>query len=187
MHAVVPDEWIEERRRLGLDRRDEMWEGVLHMVPPASSWHGELELDLGSVLRQLAKARGLRRMAEPGVFDPAIADMTSHRVPDLGFARPGDVSDRGIEGRAALVVEVLSPKDESYEKLGFYRRVGVEEVLFVVPRSGAFEVRTPDGDGWQVVGADEEGWTPLSSLGAALRTRGTRLQVRTDTGIEEVS
>ena len=29
MRAVVPDELIEERRRLGLDRRDEMWDGVL--------------------------------------------------------------------------------------------------------------------------------------------------------------
>lgn len=186
MHAMVPDEWIEERHRLGLDRRDEMWDGVLHMVPPASSWHGEFGLDLGSLLRRLALTKDLRRFSEPGVFDPAVADMRSYRVPDLGFARSEDVSDRGIEGRAVLVVEVLSTRDESYEKLPFYRRVGVEEVLFVRPKTGAFEVRRPAEGGWQLLGPEGDGWTPLASLGAALRTTGTRLQVRTAQGIEDV-
>jgi len=187
MHAVVPDEWIEERRRLGLDRRDEMWDGVLHMVPPGSSAHGGLGSDLGGVLRRLARARGIRHFNEPGVFDPAIAAMTSYRVPDLGYARPEDVSQRGIEGRAVMVVEILSPRDESYEKLPFYRRVGVEEVLFVVPTTGTFEVRLPDGDGWRLVAPDDAGWTALAGLDAALRTVDGRLQVRSDLGVEEVS
>jgi len=186
MLAVVPDEWIEERSRLGLDRRDEMWDGVLHMVPPASSSHGEVEIDLGGILGRQARSRGLRRFNEPGVFDPAIAGMTSYRVPDLGFARPDDVTDRGIEGRAALVVEVLSPRDESYEKLPFYRQVGVEEVLFIDPGTRAVEVRRVQGDGWRLVDADDQGWTPLRSLGVGLRTSGGRLQVRSDLGIEEV-
>lgn len=30
----VPEAMLAERRRLGLDRRDEMWNRVLHMVPP---------------------------------------------------------------------------------------------------------------------------------------------------------
>lgn len=186
MRAVVPDEWIEERRRLGLDGRDEMWEGVLHMVPPASSAQGEVGADLVGVLGRQAVRRGCRRFTEPGVFDPAIFDMTSYRVPDLGFARPEDVSERGIEGRAALVVEVLSPNDESHEKLPFYRQVGVEEVLFVDPKSRAFEVRRPVGDGWRLVEADADGWTSLAGLGVALRTAAGRLHVRTDTAVEEV-
>ena len=186
MRAVVPDEWVEERRRLGLDGRDELWEGVLHVVPPASSAHNELGADLAGVLGRQAMNRGLRRFNEPGVFDPEIRDMTSYRVPDLGYARPEDVSDRGIEGRALLVVEVLSPRDESYEKLPFYRRVGVEEVLFVDPATRTFEVLRPQGEGWSLVGFDDEGWTPLAGLGVALRTHDGLLQVRTDVGIEEV-
>ena len=112
--------------------------------------------------------------------------MVSYRVPDLGYARPEHVSERGIEGRAALVVEILSPGDESYEKLPFYRQVGVEEVLFVDQATRAFEVRRPDGDGWRLVGPGEDGWTELVSLGVALRLSDGRLQVRTDAGIEEV-
>ena len=70
MRAVVPDELIEERRRLGLDRRDEMWDGVLQIVPPVSSAHNEMGADLGGILGRAAKSRGLRRFNEPGVFDP---------------------------------------------------------------------------------------------------------------------
>jgi hypothetical protein len=29
----APQAMLDERRRLGLDRRDEMWDGVLHVVP----------------------------------------------------------------------------------------------------------------------------------------------------------
>jgi len=186
MRAVVPDAWVEERARLGLDGKDEMWDGVLHMVPPASSAHGEVGSDLAAVLGRRAMTRGLRRFNEPGIFDPAIPDMTSYRVPDLAYARPEDVTDRGIEGRAVLAVEVLSPKDESYEKLPFYRHVGVEELLYVDPTTRSFEVRRPDGDGWTVVDGDGTGWTRLQSLGVALRTADGRLQVRTDAGVEEV-
>ena len=186
MRAVVPDELVEERRRLGLDRHDEMWDGVLHMVPPASSAHNEIGADLARILGRVALARGLRRFNEPGVFDPAIADMTSYRVPDLGYARPEDVSVRGIEGRAVLVVEVLSPKDESYGKLPFYRRVGVEELLYVDPETRVFEVRRPVDDGWCLVAPDEGGWTPLESLGVGIRRVADVLQVRIDVGIEEV-
>lgn len=185
MKAVVLDvsqEWLDERHRLDLDRRDEMWEGVLHMVPPGSSEHNELGADIMSLLRPLAAERGLRRFFEPGIFDPTIPSMTSYRVADLGFALPEHVTRRGIEGRAALVVEILSPRDESYEKLPFYRRVGVEEVLFVDQLTKAFEVRRPEGDAWLVAGADDDGWIDLSSLGVGLRTVDACLHVRTPDG-----
>lgn len=120
------------------------------------------------------------------MFDPEIREMTSYRVPDLGFARAADVSERGIEGRAALVVEVLSPRDDAYQKLPFYRRVGVEELLFVDAVTKAFEVRRPEGAGWRIVAPDDEGWTPLASLGSGLRPAAEVLQVRTALGIEEV-
>ena len=182
MRAVVldvPEEWLDERHRLDLDRKDEMWDGVLHMVPPASSMHNELGGHLFSVLRPVATEQGLRSFPEPGVFDPAIEGMTSYRVADYGFALTQHVTTRGIEGRAALLIEVLSPADESYEKLTFYRSVGVEELLYLDPRTRAFEVRRPDSDGWGVADAGADGWVRLASLGIDLRTVGARLHVRT--------
>lgn len=120
------------------------------------------------------------------MFDPDVPDMTSYRVPDLGYARPHDVTDRAIEGRAVLAVEILSPRDESYEKLPTYRQVGVEELLYVDQTTRAFEVRRPDGDGWRLVASGDDGRTELDSLGVALRLVDGRLQVRTEAGIEEV-
>lgn len=189
MKAVVldmPQEWLDERHRLDLDRKDEMWEGVLHVIPPASSAHNELGADLIAIFGRLAADRGLRRFVEPGIFDPDVEEMTSYRVADLGFALPDHVTSRGIEGHAALVVEILSPRDESYEKLPFYRRVGVEELLYVDPVTRTFEVRRPDGDGWRVVGADEGGWVALTSLGVRLCRVGERLHVRTADGTTEL-
>jgi len=177
---------IEERRRLGLDRRDEMWDGVLHMVPPASSAHGGIGYDLACLFRPQAKDRKLRAFVEPGIFDPEVPEMTSYRVPDLGYARPEDVTQRGIEGRAVLAVEILSPRDESYEKLPFYREVGVEELLYIDQTTKVFEVRRPLDEAWAVVAAGNDGWTLLASLGVALRVVDGRLQVRTPLGIEEV-
>lgn len=145
-----------------------------------------MEHGLAFVLHHPAEERGLWVLPQSGVFDPQTAGMTSYRVPDLAFARPEVVTDRGIEGAASLVVEVLSPGDEAYEKLAFYRGVGVEELLFVDPRSKAFEVRRPEDDGWSLVAGEEDGWTPLISLDVGIRRCGDVLQVRTDRGIEEV-
>jgi hypothetical protein len=38
----APQALLDERRRLGLDRRDEMWDGVLHVVPPPKDAHQSL-------------------------------------------------------------------------------------------------------------------------------------------------
>jgi Uma2 family endonuclease len=38
---------------------------------------------------------------------------------------------------AALVLEVVSPGDETWEKLGFYAAHGVEELLIVDPQEKA--------------------------------------------------
>lgn len=188
MKAVIldmPQAWLDERHRLDLDRQDEMWDGVLHIVPPASSEHGERGGHLIAVLLPVAARRGLRGFVEPGIFDPAVQGMTNYRVADLAFARSEHVTSRGIEGRAALVVEILSPSDESYDKLGFYRLVGVEELLYVNPISRAFEVRRPDRDeGWTVVPAGPDGWVEVASLGVGLRRADGRLHVRTPGGTE---
>lgn len=123
---------------------------------------------------------------EPGVFDPTIPGMSSYRVADLAFARAAHVTQRGIEGRAALLVEILSPSDESYEKLAFYRRVGVEELLYVDPATRAFEVMVPGPDGWVVVTTDGDGWVDLDSLGVRLRTRAGRLHIRIEDSTAEL-
>lgn len=119
---------LERRRRLGQDLFDEVWEGVLHMNPAPSGRHGDLESQLHVLLAPLAKRAGLRMR---GQFN--LGQEGDYRVPDGGLQR--DASDRVYYHTAALVIEIVSPGDESWEKLPFYAARGVEELLIVDPQT----------------------------------------------------
>ncbi len=119
---------LERRRKLGQDRKDEVWEGVLHVVPAPSHRHADLVQQLAVILDGPARAAGLQ---------PTIAEFNlgnseqDFRVPDGGLHRPG-AADMW-HPTAALVVEILSPGDETWEKLPFYAAHSVDEVLILDP------------------------------------------------------
>lgn len=54
-----------------------------------------------------------------------------YRVPDLGVHR--ELRTEKWVPTAAIVVEILSPTDEAWQKLPFYAEHGVDELLFVDP------------------------------------------------------
>ena len=108
MRAVVPESLLAERRSRGLDRRDELWTGVLHMVPPPGDAHQGLSTELVMLLGPLAKRRGLVPRVETGLF----RNSADYRVPDQLYRRSDAGSTRGAES-AELVVEILSPQDET--------------------------------------------------------------------------
>ena len=118
---------LERRRRLGQDLFDEVWEGVLHMNPAPHSRHGRLEWQLAGLLAPLADDAGLRAL---GQFN--LGEEGDYRVPDGALVRPGP--DAVYLPTAALVLEIVSPGDETWEKLGFYAAHGVEELLIVDPQ-----------------------------------------------------
>lgn len=190
MRAVlleVPQDLLEDRRRKGLDGHDEMWDGVLHMVPAASSPHQILAGGLMAVLWPLAKTRGLVGMPEAGLYRPGPAGESDYRVPDLVFARPEHVSERGVEGRAELVVEILSPGDESYAKLGFYEEMGVREFLIVDPRTRQFELFRLEGRSLLSVPTDAAGAVTATPLGVTLSSvDGPALRLAWDSRTAEI-
>jgi Uma2 family endonuclease len=134
----VPQALLEERRARGADRWDEMWEGELHMVPPPSEQHQATGAALLRILAPLAEARGLAARYETGLFRPDVDN--DYKVPDQLYARADRRSERGFEGGADLVVEILSPDDETYRKLDWYASVGVGEVLVIEPSTRAVEL-----------------------------------------------
>jgi len=186
MRAVlldVSDHFLAERRRLGLDGRDEMWEGVLHMVPPPADHHQGLSGDLFIVLGPVATRAGLLPRIETGLFDPAVRGFHDYRVPDQMYADPSVRTERGIDGPAALVIEFRSPGDDTYEKLPYFHRLGVAEMLVVHPLSRKFELRRRTLAGWDEPAPDAAGWLQLLALPVALRTAaGPVLEVRTPGG-----
>jgi Uma2 family endonuclease len=119
---------LERRRRLGQDLFDEVWEGVRHMNPAPSGRHARIEAQLLVVLQGPAAAAGL---AVVGQFNLG-EDEHDYRVPDGGLHR--DFTDRVFYPTAALVIEIVSPGDESWGKLDFYAAHGVEELLIVDPQ-----------------------------------------------------
>ncbi len=135
MRTLVPDPppaeleaLLERRRRSGLDRLDEVWEGVLHLVPAPSGEHADLTQQLAELLGRPARAAGL--FPAMGEFNVGESE-SDFRVPDGGLHRS---RPRGTWfATAALVVEIRSPGDETWEKLAFYAAHRVDEVLVVDP------------------------------------------------------
>jgi Uma2 family endonuclease len=120
-------EIIERRQRLGQDRFDEVWDGVYHMSPHARASHGSVDDQLGVLLRPFADAAGL-----DGTTAFNLGEAHNFRVPDHGYHR--SFPSALYLPTAAIVVEVVSPDDESYEKFGFYAAHGVEELIYADPQ-----------------------------------------------------
>jgi Uma2 family endonuclease len=172
---------LAERRRLGLDRADELWEGVLHMVPPPSGPHARRATELLLALAPIARRRGLIAYGDGvGLYAPEPRPI-SYRCPDVALARPDQESERGLEG-AVLVVEVLSPDDDSRAKLPFYGRIGVEEVWLIDPRTRALELFTFAGGAPTPAPADH---SPRLGIGLAL-VAGPRLRLVDGDAVHEV-
>jgi len=98
------------------------------MVPAPSYEHARITQQLAVLLDGPAHAAGL----EPAMGEFNLGESEhDFRVPDGGLHRPGAA---GVWlSTAALVVEILSPGDESWQKLPFYADHLVDEVLIVDP------------------------------------------------------
>jgi Uma2 family endonuclease len=125
---VEIDELLDRRRRLGLDHADEVWEGVLHVNSAPHGRHGLVLQQLAELLAAPSRTAGL----VPMLTDINVGAEGDYRVPDGGILYPGPA--RLYYPTAALVVEIVSPKDESWAKLPFYAAHNVDEALIVDPK-----------------------------------------------------
>ena len=125
-HRPEIDELLARRRERGQDGYDEVWEGIYHVAPMAGPQHAIVQAALVRVLGPLADAAGLTLL---GPFN--LGDSDDYRVPDAGLHRTAPTTT--YVPTAALVVEVLSPEDETYDKFEFYARRGVDEIVVADP------------------------------------------------------
>ena len=124
---------IEERRRQGLDRFDEVWNGVYVMSPLANNEHQRVSGELYAALLSIVGKTG---MVYPGanVTDQADDWTQNYRVPDvLVFLNATSAEDRGTHwfGGPDFAIEVVSRGDRTLEKLDFYAKVNTKELLVV--------------------------------------------------------
>lgn len=118
---------IERRRSQGLDLYDEVWEGEYHVVPAAHPSHGHVENQVAVLLDPLTRNAGL---VGTGPFNLGAPD--DYRVPDRGLHRT--LPTTTWVPAAAMVVEIVSPDDETWDKLGFYAAHTVDKLLIVDPQ-----------------------------------------------------
>lgn len=117
---------IAQRHAAGADTHDEVWEGVYHMAPAPQRRHALLALRLAVRLEPYVRARALFGSTEFNLGEP-----NDYRVPDYGVHRAE--GSLAYVPTAALVGEIMSPGDESWEKLPFYAAHGVDEAIIVDP------------------------------------------------------
>ncbi|MGH3742239.1 MAG: Uma2 family endonuclease, partial [Micromonosporaceae bacterium] len=103
-----------------------VWEGVYHMTPGPNNAHGFVEDELTVLLLPYARAAGLFSSGQFNLGEP-----DDYRVPDGGYHRERLAGAR--VRTAAIVVVIVSPGDETYEKFGFYAAHGVDELLVADP------------------------------------------------------
>jgi Uma2 family endonuclease len=144
-HPPELEALLDRRRRLGLDSGDEMWEGVLHMNPGPHGRHHRISQQLAEILGPSARGAGL----VPAMGDFNLGSEIDYRVPDGGVHRPGP--DEMYYETAALVVEIVSPGDETWEKMPFYAGHDVDEVLIVDPQDRSVRWFRLEGREYRVV------------------------------------
>lgn len=167
---------LAERRRTGIDRYDEMWEGILHMTPAPSVEHqrilDELIAFLGPLLRR--SARGTLRSGI-NVFNEA-SKATDYRIPDLSFIAADRThvlaSDGTRGGGPDAVIEVRSPDDETYEKFAFYAAIGVREVIVIDRDTKRPEIYRLTGTSHVRLQEDRDNWLRSETMNVRFRQEG---------------
>lgn len=138
----ISEKLIAERQARGLDRFDEVWDGVYFMPPMGNNEHQGLATRMGGVLQVV-----VRWPDEGTVFvgvnvsDREVGWEHNYRVPDVAvFLVANPAKDCGTHwcGGPDWGAEILSPNDRTRDKLDFYARIGVRELLLI------------DRDPWQL-------------------------------------
>ena len=150
------EHWLNRRHALGHGcLYDEVWEDEYHVAAAPSDAHADLQFQLIGILRPFAVSAGLL-----GRGPSNIGRSTDFRVPDVVFLR--GTPDPVWQPTAAIVIEIVSPGDESQRKADFYFRAEVEELLIVDPETRTVEwsARGPDAfspaDGSSLLGLTSE-------------------------------
>jgi Uma2 family endonuclease len=92
------------------------------MVPVPHAIHGFVASEVGVLLHPLAQRAGL-----VGTSGFNLGRPDDYRVADGGLHR--EIPSAVFVPTAALVVEVVSPGDETWQKLDFYAAHSVDELL----------------------------------------------------------
>lgn len=170
IHTHISDGELAWRKERGLDRRDEMWEGVLHMTPAPMVEHQRVLDKLIQFLAHVERTGRGRIVSGINVF----RGDEDYRIPDLTFVAAGRdalLARDGVRGGGPdAVIEIRSPHDETHEKLGFYAAIGTREVIVVDRDTKQPEIFRSTNSQLVLVQADLDGWLVSETLQVRFRS-----------------
>jgi Uma2 family endonuclease len=167
--AIVTPNILEWRKKTGAHQFDEMWDGVLHMPPMPNRFHQDLEGALEVYLRVRWGRPNQSKVYHQINLAPIGGWPNNYRIPDLLLLKPERFAiDRNeyFEGAPNVVVEIHSPGDETYDKLPFYRDLGVDEVWIIHRDTRVPEIHALKRGRYKVLPANADGWirSPVTNL-----------------------
>ena len=127
-------------RYLRIDLYDEVWEGMYVMPSMPNNAHQELVDDLGAIFNEVIKRQRLGK-SYPGVnvSDRRKGWEHNFRVPDvvvlLNNSRAVNYGTF-IYGGPDFLIEIYGPNEGPQEKMPFYEKVRVQELLLIHRDSG---------------------------------------------------
>ena len=132
---ALEERLIAERAAIGANHHDEVWEGVYMMTPAPANEHQKLVHRISMFLDQALQSSGGNEVL-PGVDLSNRGEDWEHdfRVPDIAVFlsdTKAENHDTHWRGAADFLVEIVSPGDRTYEKIPYYSRLGVRELLTV--------------------------------------------------------
>lgn len=154
-----------------MDKRYELLDGELLMVPAPSTAHQRVSRNVAFMLLQFVRAHQLGEVLYAPI-DVVLGSGERREVvqPDVLFVSRANgkiLSEQEIQGAPDLIAEVLSPgteqRDRGYKKV-LYSRYGVKEYWIIDLKQRTMEVLTPGTHGFEVDARYTSGETATSPL-----------------------
>lgn len=146
----VADEVLAARVGTDGDQYDEVWEGVYIVTPLPNNDHQQIVGELVFILGETVGRTPLGQVF-PGVnlSDRDEGWKQNYREPDVAvFLRDTKAINHGThwQGAADFLVEIISPGERTRDKIPFYEKIGVVELLIVDREPWTLEMyRNADG------------------------------------------
>jgi Uma2 family endonuclease len=135
LDANLEERLIEQRRAWGADKFDEVWKGIYLIAPLLNNKHQELAVNFCAILMELMGWKRLANIRAGVNLAVRTGDWTKdYRCPDVAVFlcdTKAENCDSHWRGPADFLIEITSPGDRTHEKIAFYDRIGVEELLIV--------------------------------------------------------
>jgi len=128
------------------DKRYEIIEGEVYMVPSPLTYHQRLALNLSMAVADFVRKNRLGEIFIPPL-DVVLSDIDVVQ-PDILFISNGNagiITEKNIQGAPDLVVEILSPSSDYKDKVlkrKLYAKYGVREYWLVYPDAKEIQVFT---------------------------------------------